>query len=270
MGYREKLIDIFKDTQYQCMNDADLISSIHHSLARREIILKTQQLPDVTARYSQPAEITVEAGRTFAGAEKRIKDGKTAVLNFASWRNPGGGVVNGSSAQEECLCRCSTLYFTLNEKQALEEFYVPHRMHRQPFYNDDIIYCPEITVFKSDETLPKVLASEQRYNVDVITCAAPNMNSAMQSVTVEPDELHDIFVRRTERILHTSALHQIDHLILGAFGCGAFGNDPYLVADAMKEACRKYAYSFKSIVFVIYARTEMDQNLCAFREVING
>lgn len=75
---------------------------------------------------------------------------KTAVHNFASATNPGGGVTRGSSAQEECLCRCSGLYFSLNTKPMWDGFYNPHRNTHNPIHNDDIIYTPGVVVFKKD------------------------------------------------------------------------------------------------------------------------
>lgn len=72
------------------------------------------------------------------------------VLNFASATNPGGGVVKGSSAQEEAICRCSTLYPNLKAERAWEKFYAPHRRARDPLHNDDCIYTPGVMVFKAD------------------------------------------------------------------------------------------------------------------------
>ncbi|MCR4584452.1 MAG: TIGR02452 family protein [Lachnospiraceae bacterium] len=88
-----------------------------------------------------------------------------AVHNFASASNPGGGVANGASAQEECLCRCSGLYFNLNTPVMWDGFYQPHRDAHDPIHNDDIIYTPNVTVFKSDTAMPKLMAEPDWYDV---------------------------------------------------------------------------------------------------------
>ena len=84
-------------------------------------------------------------------------------------------MTKGSSAQEECLCRCSTLYFCLNTKEMWAGFYSLHRYAQDPIHNDDCIYTPEVIVFKSDTASPSPLPEKDWYSVNVITCAAPNL-----------------------------------------------------------------------------------------------
>lgn len=92
------------------------------------------------------------------------------VHNFASASNLGGGVVNGSTAQEECLCRCSSLYFCLNIQEMWDGFYRPHRKEHNPLHNDDIIYTPNVIVFKTDTASPRLMSEEGWYEVNVVTC----------------------------------------------------------------------------------------------------
>lgn len=82
---------------------------------------------------------------------------KVCIHNFASAANPGGGVVKGSSAQEEAICRCSTLYPNLKEESLWKQFYAPHRRQQNPLHNDDCIYTPGVIAFKSDTAYPKLL-----------------------------------------------------------------------------------------------------------------
>ena len=92
---------------------------------------------------------TVSKDRTFATAMKLRKenpDARIAVHNFASATNPGGGVTRGSRAQEECLCRCSTLYHTLNVKNLWDEYYGFHRSLHNVCYTDACIYTPDIYI----------------------------------------------------------------------------------------------------------------------------
>ena len=108
-------------------------------------------------------------------AASAYKNTKIAVHNFASATNPSSGVKRGSNAQEECLCRCSGLYFCLSTQTMWDGFYSPHRQAYNPIYNDDIIYTPAVTVFKTDTAQPEIMDASDWYDVDVITCAAPNL-----------------------------------------------------------------------------------------------
>ena len=83
--------------------------------------------------------------------------------------------MNGSSAQEECICRCTTLYPCLNTQEMWDKFYLPHRKANNPLYNDDSIYTPDVVVFKSDINFPEPLAKEDWWKVNILTCAAPNL-----------------------------------------------------------------------------------------------
>ena len=133
------------------------------------------------------------------------------VHNFASASNPGGGVTRGANAQEECLCRCSSLYFCLNTSEMWSGFYQQHRYAQNPLHNDDIIYTPNVTVFKTDTADPKLMAERDWYEVNVITCAAPNLrqhpSNAYNSgdgdsaVRISDKELLAIHEKRLRRIL---------------------------------------------------------------------
>jgi uncharacterized protein (TIGR02452 family) len=194
------------------------------------------------------------------------------VLNFASALNPGGGVVKGANAQEECLCRCSDLYFCLNADENWNKFYVPHRHARNPLYNDDIIYTPNVTVFKSDTVNPELMPENEWYNVDVITCAAPNLCAwdDMETVNVTDKELQELHEKRLRRILDVAVVNGVETIILGAFGCGAFSNDPNVVAKAFQNVLKSYLHDFKNIEFAVYCGTHGDRNFKVFSSVIGG
>ena len=151
-------IAVFEDTVSVCEKSSRLIESIKTSRKTQIFIGEGEPLSDAskTPRFEKEAEIIISKKRTFEAAQDYAKLGeKVAVLNFASSTNPGGGVVNGAGAQEECLCRISTLYFTLDTDENWKRFYNPHRKARTPLHNDDILYSKNITVFKSDPTSPK-------------------------------------------------------------------------------------------------------------------
>jgi len=226
-------------------------------------------------RYSATRNLVVSSKRTFEAASAYARTMKTCVLNFASASNPGGGVVNGSSAQEEALCRCSTLYFNLNTNAMWNGFYSPHRAARDPIHNDDAIWTPHVVVFKSDTEFPAPLPEPEWYEVDVISCAAPNLrerpSNSMNSgdgdrcVRLAPEELRAIHERRLGRILDISAENEEEAVVLGAFGCGAFRNDPEVVAAAAAAVVPRYRARFKVIEFAVYCRPGDTRNLDAFK-----
>ena len=186
------------------------------------------------------------------------------MLNFASATNPGGGVTHGSSAQEEALCRCSTLYPCLNTKEFWDDFYGPHRKANNPLYNNDCIYTPGVVVFKGDISFPERMKEEDWYSIDVITCAAPNLrerpsnamnpNAGTRAAKITKAELLDLLEKRIEKIFAIAAQNGAEVLILGAFGCGAFCNPPEIVAKAFATVQERYSGCFKTIEYAIYCR----------------
>ncbi|MCR5122350.1 MAG: TIGR02452 family protein, partial [Ruminococcus sp.] len=144
---RPEYVEIFNDTMRLCGEDDELAESVKKSLAKQYFLPETEQLVLQGKPKDKPARVVVSPKRTFEAAEQ-YKDKKVCVLNFASSKNPGGGVVRGASAQEECLCRVSTLYPCLADKKIVDSFYRPHRtMFHDTLYNSDLIFTPAVTVF---------------------------------------------------------------------------------------------------------------------------
>lgn len=114
---REENITVFKDTEKLCKDNKQLAESIKKSISKQKLILESDKIESPNLNiFAEPAEVVVSKKRTFEAASQ-YKGRQIAVHNFASAFNPGGGVVKGSSAQEECLCRCSGLYFCLNTSE---------------------------------------------------------------------------------------------------------------------------------------------------------
>ena len=192
------------------------------------------------------AKIVVEENTTFSAA-RRYLSGKTAVLNFANPMTPGGGVRVGAMAQEECLCRSSNLYTCLTSTP-FADYYGYHRSRKDLTFSDRLIYTPGVTVFKTDDDIPKLMPKRSWFQVDVITCAAPyNVNQ------MDRAELKTLFKRRTRNIFEAALDNGVDTLILGTFGCGAFKNPPDVVAAAFHETIEESGYDnlFDYIVFAI-------------------
>ena len=157
-------------------------------------------------------------------------------------------------------------------------FYQPHRNAHDPIHNDDIIYTPGVTVFKTDNASPKLMPESEWYDVDVITCAAPNLRSkpsndyntgdGNRQVVLKNEELKQIHEKRLRRILDVALAEGCDTIILGAFGCGAFQNDPEVVARASHNVIDEYLHAFRTIEFAVYCPPHDDRNYRIFDSVI--
>lgn len=276
---REKRVEIFQDTMKLCRENAVLAESIKTSIqstkfypADKEILLSESK--------DNKGIISVSKDRSFEAAFKlrqKYPDGKIAVHNFASATNPGGGVEHGSSAQEEALCRCSTLYPCLKTRELMQQFYYFHRNRNDVRYTDTCIYTPDIMVIKSDTDFPELLPENEWNQVDVITCAAPNLRERPynsmnpgngNAIKVQDKELLEIHKSRAEKILRTSIANGADLLVLGAFGCGAFCNNPAVVARAYKEVLNNYSGYFDEVVFAVYCPPRNPENYEVFQRIL--
>ena len=267
MGRTEN-VEIFEHTRMLCQTDAGLIAAIRNTNQSQEVILETDGVEKTKPRFDAPAEIIVSKKRSFEAAQA-YKGLCTCVLNFASATNPGGGVAWGATAQEECLCRCSTLYANLTARKLWHPFYAAHREQNNPLYNDDCIYTPGVVVFKTDTREPELLPQDAWWNVNVITCAAPNLRPDRDGnirVRISNDELFKLHVKRMRRILDIAAQKGNDVVILGAYGCGAFKNPPAVVAAAMRQVAEEYCHHFRTIEFAVYCSPRDDQNYRVFQQ----
>lgn len=269
---REELVKVFEDTRRLYEEQDELVEATRQSVQKQKLVLEGKPLPHINKRiYSQPAEVVVSKKRSFEAAAA-YKDKQVCVHNFASSKNPGGGVERGASAQEECLCRISNLYPCLSDERMMEGFYLPHRAMHNQLYNDDIIYTPGVVVFKSDTDEPVVLPEKEWYKVNVVTCAAPNlrpggtfnMNNGKRGSKISDEELMKIHEKRLRRILDVALIEKNEVVILGAFGCGAFQNNPEVVARAAQNVIAEYLYSFKTIELAVYCNPRDEKNYTVF------
>ena len=164
--------------------------------------------------------------------------GTTTVLNFASFRHPGGGYISGAVAQEEALCTESFLYNVLVKFQ--NSFYAENNSFRcNSMYKNRALYSPKILFQKE----------QQQFSCDVLTCAAPNRSGT----NVSAEENTRVLDSRIKFVLDIALAHDPDVLILGAFGCGVFGQDPAQVASVFKKylTATDLSYHFKKVIFAI-------------------
>lgn len=261
---REDLIKIFENTVWMCDTNQKLMDKIKNSMAYNKVISEKNAddiLQNLTHETGKEAEIIVSKKRSFEAASA-YRGKHISVLNFASVTNPGGGVTKGASAQEECLCRVSTLYKCISASEITEAFHKKHWRalktgEMDSFYNDDCIQTCNVTVFKSDTAKTVLLPEKDWFDVDVISCAAPNLRRMSQhdkqwKKNVTDQELLDIYKKRINRVLDIARYAKSEVVILGAFGCGAFANPPELVAKAMHASIDEHKYDFETIELAVY------------------
>ena len=281
---REELIKIFENTVWICENNRRLVDKIKSSMACNRVISE-ENADDILENliYGNETEkevkMIVSKKRSFEAASA-YRGKHISVLNFASATNPGGGVTKGASAQEECLCRISTLYKCISASEITEAFHKKHRYalktgKMNSLYNDDCIQTCDVTVFKSDTAKPILLSEEDWFDVDVISCAAPNLRYMSQhdknwKKNVTDKKLFDIYKKRINRVLDIASCAKSDVIILGAFGCGAFANPPELVAKAMHAAIDEHKYDFETIELAIYCSSRDTLNYEVFAKEFAG
>ena len=267
---REENVAIFEDTRAICKSNPIIANAIKLSNDHQEVFLEGAPVWPAPKANVEPAKVVVTKRRSFEAAW-HYAGYETCVLNFASATNPGGGVAWGSTAQEECLCRCSTLYANLIVRSNWSQFYEPHRKQNNPLYNDDCIYTPDVVVFKSDTRTPQLLDPEDWIQCNVITCAAPNLRTDRDGtvpVRISNEELKALHIKRMRRILSIAASRGNDVVILGAYGCGAFKNPPEVVAQAMKQVVEEFKHYFMTIEFAVYCSPRDEQNYLTFKRVL--
>lgn len=206
------------------------------------------ETPSVTRDFSRAGVVEVTGETTLAAAKRLLDAGRNPVaLNFASAWQPGGGFLSGARAQEESLCRASALYACL-EGQAFYEYH-----HRQAgdiyaaLYSDYALYSPRVPVLRDEN---ENLLS-QPWPLSYITMAAPNAKRLPQDVETHR-EILAAFETRIRKVLQVAVAHGHDAIILGAWGCGAFGNDSVEVAPIFARVLKnEFNGAFEQVTFAI-------------------
>lgn len=240
--------EIVRDGRYVTRTGVEVdISDEISSAVRGTRLYQPEQADDQRAARTGSGRIEVTDESTLAAARRMAESGSdpVACLNFASARKPGGGYRSGAQAQEESLARSSALVACLT---AAPEFYDFHNANRDARYSDRIIYSPGVPVFRDDAG--GLLA--RPYRVAFLTAAAPNVSAISEPGQL--DEVAAILSRRAGKVLSVARRHGHRRLVLGAWGCGVFGNDPSTVAGAFAGlllAGGPFADSFDHVVFAI-------------------
>lgn len=275
-GRRARLAEIFRDTQ-QFYRTNRVLAEAMENTRRRTALYEAGKAPRFPAEKTKAGVISVSKSRTFEAAIRLSKENpgkRIAVLNFASATNPGGGVVNGSSAQEECLCRCSTLYPALDRSALWEAYYNVNRAIGNVLHTDACIFTPGIVICKTDTEFPERMLQQEWVTVDVISCAAPNLRVVPNNqynpengrpIAISDRELQRIHEQRARAILAVAAANGAEILVLGAFGCGAFRNEPGVVARAYANVLKDCHGYFDLVEFAVFCRGFETENYDAFK-----
>jgi len=221
-----------------------------------------QNVISSTPKFST-TEFEVRNETTLIGAERLAKSQqfhKIGVLNFASAKNPGGGFINGAQAQEESLARSSALYKSLLK---CPEYYDYHRSHKSLLYSDRIIYSPNCPVFRKDDgTL-----LETPYHVDFITSPAPNAGAIWRNQPQNRTRISDVLYSRGAKVLSLAVEQGCDAIVLGAWGCGVFQNEPSMVAQMFANFLLpkgQFWGQFKIVLFSVLDSTKQKRIITEF------
>lgn len=240
-----------------------------------------KELPKTEApKVEGGTKVMVEKGDCLKVAERLVREGyRPALLNFASGGHPGGGVETGARAQEETICRRSTLtrsIYSFDKWYSIKYGYEHRNGNNYPIsksLNFSVVYSPAVTVFR--EAGPDYTLMEEPFQVGVITNAALNMSGhfpiRLTSDGHIPEDGKVVTCDKIRTILRLGLLKGHDSLVLGAFGCGAFKTPPREMAQLFKEVMAEDEFKdrYRLITFAILSdHNDRSGNLRAFEEVI--
>lgn len=220
-------------------------------------------LPNVHSEV-KATRIEVENETTLVVGRRLVDQGQRVVaLNFASAKHPGGGFLSGARAQEESLARSSGLYACLVD----QPMYDYHRALGDAMYTNYAIYSPDVPILRTDDgTL-----LDTPWLCSFITSPAVNAKIALQQDASRGSEIRDAMRERIRKVLAIAAVHGHDTLVLGAWGCGAFGNDGQDIAALFHEALTgSFNGMFEHVVFAITDWSSDRQFIGPFQRVFDS
>lgn len=261
---RSREIAVFNDTLVQL--NSKYKDATEKSM-KNTVVYDEDELLLIDSNIKGKMQINFDANGTLTSARKLVDDGyRVAVLNFADAVKPCGWVEFGAPTQEENITRCSSLFYALTQKECIDRYYRQHE--EDGIYSDTIIYTKDAIVFKDDVNYMNITP----YYIDIIT--SPSM-SRRDNPMFDDEQCYLTLKPRAEKII-LSALHNgCDAIVLGAWGCGAFGMNPKVISRCFAEALMKYPY-FDNVTFAIkpcfgnYDASNFDEFKKGFDECYNG
>lgn len=215
-------------------------------------LFRTEDFPEefVLMKIEGETKFEVTDETTLEAAKRICKESENPfVLNFASAKNPGGGFLGGAQAQEESLARSSALYPCLTANFEMYQF---NRGRKSCLYSDWMIYSPQVPVFRNDDGS----LTQKPYTVSFLTSPAVNAGVVRQK---EPQNVHlieSVNKERARKFLWIANQNRHETLILGAWGCGVFQNEPRMIARIFKDLLTdEFANCFERVIMAIYDRT---------------
>lgn len=228
------------DKQERSIKDEELLQSMYaeydsliNTASRRARWEYNPELPDVSDLLKGNKTFVKVVNSDVMQCVRGLSRMKICVLDFASYHNPGGGFLRGAVAQEECICRETLLYPILNNHR---KWYNRHYRESSKLYSNDYLYCRKVPILDSKD--------DGFQWVDFLVMAAP------QNVKEVPDDIYDkiLYLRQLHAYLAPVTQNQeVDTLVLGAWGCGVFKNDPEKVAENWKDITNKYSGLYRRV-----------------------
>ncbi|QDV40647.1 hypothetical protein Enr13x_04810 [Stieleria neptunia] len=262
----QETLDLIEAGEYQADGRTVKFAEQQGSAVRGTRLYRPDEIAALSASPADEDQtIRVVDGTTQIVAQTLAEQGEAALLNFASARNPGGGFLNGAKAQDEDLCRCSGLYPCLIQCM---DYYETNRAQSSLLYTDHVIFSPSVPFFKTRGT-GELLA--EPFFASVVTAPAPNSGPFLRNKPTATRELEQTFEQRWRNVLRIARDRGAKRLLLGAWGCGAFGGDPVMASRTAKSAIEKDGGGIDEIVFAIPGKGRQSKaNLDAFRDTFSA
>lgn len=281
----QQTLAILEEGQYvnRYENKVEIVTDVQHAI-RNSVLYRPSELSTLRGKFrtearaethsvassteAEAVSVRIEVtGETTLGAASRltVAEGRQDVvcLNFASAKNPGGGFLGGSQAQEESLARATGLYPCIAQ---MDEMYEYNRKRRSGLYSDHMIYSPRVPVIRDDED--QLL--DHYYVSSFITAPAVNAGVVKERGEADDLEIESVMKERIRYILDVAATNGHRTIVLGAYGCGVFRNEPAVVAKYFHDVLvgEGFKDSFERIVFAVYDRSAGQRTLKAFQRFL--
>lgn len=265
---RVKNIQILNDTLDVCSKGENLHFNLSQ-MCEAEVFLPddidhlrekmpNKRKPSVDCKFAcENTDTLVLAQKKYEMLKQNSEEPKILVLNMASASEPGGKTRNGADAQEEELCRRTSLLLSLESEKA-KEYYTYNNSHKTRLGSDAALFSPNVEVIKDSQS--KLLSKP--FSISVISSSAPMVRLGFEGKTKQ--EYEEMLYKRIQNILIVAEKQNYKHLILGAFGCGIFGNDAALVSDLFKKAFNETPCNFETVDFAVFCKPEKDYNYKEF------